>query len=150
MWVMTRAFLRSGLTEMVGANTAGYTGVLHNVKLGLAAAPFTPTPDLLLASITEANYTSYARQTVAWGGAYDDGTGNPTVAAVPSLLFQPSDAASPNTIYGHFLTNVAGNLLLGAELFNAPFNLPDQFSAINDTPVVTLNVSNNYGNSIAF
>lgn len=150
MWVFTRKFLRAALTEMAGSNTIGYTGVLKGLKLGLIKAPFTPTPDLLLAGVTQADYTGYSAVTFTWGTAHNDPLQNPTIEAAPSIIFQPSDAVSPNTIYGHMLLNAGGTELEGAELFNAPFNLPDQFSQINDTPVVVLPPGAGYGNSIVF
>jgi len=150
VWTFTTAFLRAGLNQWSGSSTGAYTGVLHGLKVALIKAPFSATPDLVIGDVTLADYTGYAAQTVAFGPAYDDPTGQPTMAAVPALIFQPTDAMSPNTIYGHCLVNTGGTTLYGAEVFNAPFNLPDQFSQLNDTPIVQLNTGSNYGNSIVF
>lgn len=130
------------LLQVMGADSTQ----LGNASIGLIKAPFTPSPNLAIGDITEANYTGYARQ----------GIGTPTVTFTGSdgleyvegttRQFMPSDTITPNTIYGMFLTTGSGTVTLwGTDAFGSPVYLTGPGHQVTITPRVGLDPSGNFG-----
>jgi hypothetical protein len=97
-------------------------GYLHLAHLHLYQVPIAILPTTPLATFTagEATYTGYADDPLVWDvpGTADDGTVE--VVAAP-LVFRPTDAVTPNVIYGCYITDTAGaNLFFFAEFDSAP------------------------------
>lgn len=100
-------------------------GKLNGAKVGLIAAPFTVGPGLLLADLTEATFTGYAQVTVAaWSAPAIGPDGTPSVDG-GDVVFTPSDAVTPNLIYGWFLVDSGGSNLLYAYQDDVPVPLDD-------------------------
>jgi hypothetical protein len=113
------ALLAAALTNHTVAGN--FSGPLYGSFLGLYIAP-TPvlTPANVLADITPANYTGYARQALAWNPPFINQAGLQDVQS-GSLFFAPTDAVTPNTITGCFIASaVTAGILLASAPFPAP------------------------------
>ncbi len=113
------------LANMLADTVLGGNGTLVGCYLGL----FTAWPGYsftrVLADLTAANYTGYARQLLVFGTQGTDPDERPEVESA-SLLFSPTDGVTPNTIIGVFLADaVAAGNLLGVGLLPAPVELND-------------------------
>lgn len=114
---LTKAVGRTMLTNAAQA-AAGAAGVLNGCLVGLIAADFGQTDDLVLADLTEAAFTGYARSAaVVWGAAFQSGDVNLPYMQGDSKVFGPCTAL-PETIFGMMLVNGAGNTLLATERFD--------------------------------
>jgi hypothetical protein len=119
------------LNLIAGAPVA--TGLLNGAKLGLfQGAPTlsgTMVPADFLASGVLPTYTGYAVKTVAWDAApIRTPSGAFAVHGEVSAPFAPTDAVTPNTITGAYMTDSAGTHVLWAEYFDTPLNFLDQYS----------------------
>lgn len=86
----------------------------------LAKAPFTPSPGLDPATLTEADFHTYAAKTIsAWGTVHADANGQQVFINTTPLDWTPTDSVAPNTIYGYWLLDSAGKLVQ-AETFTTP------------------------------
>jgi hypothetical protein len=146
-WVPTFALLAAMMNDVTESDaSSGASGVLRSVYLGLGIAP-TPAPasTLLMADITEATYTGYARQPVVWFPPYIDVLGPETLEGI-SMLFRPTDAVTPNTITTLFIASAitAGTLLLTAAC-SPNVNLSDSTFALSAAPLFQLPFSQIYG-----
>lgn len=152
MWIATFAFL-SAVMDTLGAAaiSAFYESVLGNVWLGLYIAPTpAPTPSMLLANITEANYDGYGRQAITWFPTFLDSSGPQDLAAM-NMRFAPTDALVPNTITGAFIvTQRTGGLLYLAAALATPVALPSPSFSLVSAPVFQLAYTNNYGTPNVF
>lgn len=152
MWTATFFFLAS-VMDALGAATisAFYESVLGKTWLGLFIAPTpAPTPAMLLANITEANYDGYARQPLVWFPTFLDAAG-PQDLAAQNLHFAPNDALVPNTITGAFIVTAAsGGQLYLAAMFAVPVALPGPQYALNVAPVFQMAYTANYGGPNVF
>jgi hypothetical protein len=88
------------LTEFVGA------------KLRLFINNIVPTKDTLLGDFTEPVFTGYNAQTLTYSSAFYDAQGNAVVSIGEKLFTLTSGVGA--TIYGGFLTDSAGAVLLGS------------------------------------
>lgn len=116
---------------------------LVDCDVGLIKAPFPLDKQLTLADLTEANYSGYARKTIAaHEQVYDDPAGGATFQS-PLQQFNfvapvaPAEPV-PNTIYGFFVLDDAGELIMVGD-FEA--GLP---MATNNNSI-PLNISPNFG-----
>lgn len=141
---------------------AGLVGIMTNVTAALGrfdpAAVFVGlyqgiaagiSRERLLADLTEATYTGYARQAVgAWSGAYVSPSGLILVDG-PALFFSPADAVTPNTILGWFMADalVAGNLLAIEQLDN-PVPLPNALTQLTIVARFGMQHSVTYGEGV--
>jgi hypothetical protein len=104
-----------------------------------------PSPNQVLANITEANYTGYVRQVLgAWGTPYTSIDGHEAMNA-PALTFLPSDTVTSNTILGAFIgdASVAGNLLLTDQFAN-PVPLTGPTTSLTIVPRFGFDPAANY------
>lgn len=102
------------LAEVAAAVIAGPLLVSEAVApiLHLASAIFTPGPTLTPASFTEATYEGYATVLMqAWPAPVLTPNGNVSVNASNIAVFQPTGTTTPNTIYGWWLQDHAGNVV---------------------------------------
>lgn len=107
-------------------------GLLAGVKIHLYKTHLNPDPTTPLATFTaaEADYTGYAAQAVGtWGAPYIDIDGLAHVSA-PSKQFQPTDGVAPNVIYGAFITDTAGAVLIFYVVFDTPVSLLNALQAL--------------------
>lgn len=104
--------------------------VLAGVKIHLYQNNLVPIATTPLASFTEATFTGYVAQAAGtWGMPYIGADSLPHVTA-PGLQWQPTDAVTPNIIYGWYATNTAGTVLLFAAAFPAPIPMMDTTHAV--------------------
>jgi hypothetical protein len=88
-----------------------------------------PTPANVVADFTEATFDGYAAKsvTVMFGPArYADGS----FQVFAFEQWQMTGSTTPNTVYGAYILDPAGNLLLAAR-FTAPVPMVDAFSNIS-------------------
>jgi hypothetical protein len=124
------------------------TAWLGNASIGLVAAPLVPTPATTLANITEANFSGYKRQAAGVASVpFVDPNGVISLEG-PSLLWQPTDTVTVNTIYGLFWTGSPSTSLMGVEMFDSPIPLPDTLHALTIVPRIGLDQNASYGSSL--
>lgn len=103
-----------------------------DVKLHLYANNYTPVEGSAIANFTECTAAGYAAKTLAgasWSIATTSGTSEASYAE------QTFTFTAAQTVYGYFVTNSAGTVLLWAELFTgAPFNIPSGGGSVKATP----------------
>lgn len=132
----------STYAEQIDALTlaTGVGGKLATAKVALIKEPFVPSRTLAVADVTLADYGGYAPVSVAaWTDPYVDPAGFVT-ADGGDILFKPTDALTPNTIYGWMLTDAAGTGVLYSELLAEPVNL------LNTLTGLVVDVTFTYGN----
>lgn len=115
--------------DLLTADTSTLAAVAA-MHLHLAAAPFTPSLAMLLTDFTEATFTGST--------ALDAGTGTQPIfydvtdGLLTIVIQEPvggwtwtctADPASPETIYGVYLTDNADAVLLGAMLLPTPVTI---------------------------
>jgi len=104
------------------------------VEIHLYTNDFTPGATTALADFEEANYTGYVFQNAArMGVAYDDGAGQ-SIIEIAARIFQPTDDAVSNVIFGYYLVggaaSVFDNELIAAARLNAPVTLAGPTDAL--------------------
>ena len=100
------------------------------VQIILIKAPFTPSPDLLLTAVVEADFDGYL-QTKATNGdklvSADPENGDARIdlqpAAADRFWVVTGNTNLPQTIYGYAVIHTATASLLGSELFPSPVTL---------------------------
>ena len=128
MKVATKALVRLAVAAAKAHVASGnFSGPIYQPYIGLYTAIANgPSPNSVMADLTPADYTGYARQQItAWTGPYDtQGFGSELVG--PLMVFAPTDAVTPNVILGAFWADAptAGSLL-GLDPFDTPVALPD-------------------------
>lgn len=133
MWTVTIPFLLDVLSQLAAFQASGsFTGALENLYFGLATAPTpAPNPQTVLADITEANYSGYARQLVQWYPPFIESAG-PFLLEGHSLKFTPLDSVTPNVITSVFLATapVGGTYLMGTLLPGTGINLAGPLNSL--------------------
>lgn len=95
-------------------------GILFEVKVLLFQNDVTPNRNTVLADLDVATFSGYATLTAqTFNPALTDDDGNTRVIG-PVCQFTATAATITNTIYGYYVTDTAGTLLLGAERFDEP------------------------------
>ena len=138
----TRALWRKQ-ADLLAADTATLAAAMA-MHVHLCKAPFVPSLDLLLASLTEATFTGSTALAAGTGTQpdfYDVADGALTIQikepAGGWLWTCTADPASPEIIYGWYLTDNADAVLYGAALLIAPVTINAAGQAI-DIGEVTL------------
>jgi hypothetical protein len=148
MWVPTQRLLQLAAAGLINHTASGnYDGPLRGAYLGLCIAPTPAFTELsTISSLTEATYTSYARQAIVWGTTYESAQDLQVIPA-GSLVFQPSDAVTPNVITGVFMADAvsAGNLLCGLLFPGGGYPLPNAQSALEIAARFGLDFQGNWG-----
>lgn len=102
-----------------------------------------PTPDMVFADFTEADYTGYADiDVVAVPVAWDEANGDAALS-FEGCHFQPTGSATTNTIYGYYMiTGLAAfggaDSVLKAERFPAPIPMLGTMDAIDMVPILRI------------
>jgi hypothetical protein len=100
------------LAEELAALLAGILSTPSFPLVHLAAASFAPGPGLDPSTLTEATYDGYAAKLLTgWGTPHLVASGNVVVDATPVLGWTPTGSLTPNTIYGWWVIDHAGNLV---------------------------------------
>jgi hypothetical protein len=108
------------LTGLVAAATPGWLAA----TCGLYQNNFQPVPTMTLGSLVEASFTGYSMSSaITWGtpGFLPSG---PAVVTGDTKTFRVG--ATPtvfNTIYGYYIVDSTGLLLIAARLFDSPIVL---------------------------
>ncbi|MGL4555272.1 MAG: hypothetical protein ACRC33_29245 [Gemmataceae bacterium] len=120
---MRAVLTRAEKIALLNAMTAADTGTLDEAKVGLFSNEITPNDLTVLADLTEAAYTGYAKKSVAaWGAAFLDENGKPRITA-QSLQFNPTASTATDTVRGYFVTNAAGDTLKFAVRLDEPVEM---------------------------
>lgn len=120
-------------------NTA-VTGTLVGATVGLFQNNIVPNAATVFADLVEADYTGYGTEAVTWLAVdiSDDGFYEITGTVGE---FRPTDAVTPNSVFGFYLTGVGG-IFLGAGRFdNPPIPMEDAFDHIIPTPRIRVSPS---------
>jgi hypothetical protein len=114
---------------IAGANGgAGITPLTGN-KLHLYTNSVSPTKTNVPADFVEPTYTGYAAASLTWGSPSRDPSGN--ISTDTGLeVFQMSNALTPTTIIGYYITDTAGTHFLMGEMFATPQQLVDTLSIL--------------------
>lgn len=105
---------------------------LLTLRLGLFVNDWMPEIPDTITDLTEASYVGYARQNVVdWGAVYTNLSGQAETAAGP-YTFQVTSPGPSQSVYGYFLADPSGNLIL-AERNDAG---PQSMSSVGATFVV--------------
>jgi len=107
-------------------------------KVGLFTNNIQPNADTVLADLTEASFTGYAKVTTTTG---DSETQNDPLSGERVVYFPPpaggfhfeatATPGAPVNVYGFFLCDNAGTTLLGAQHFGSPIVISGVGQAIN-------------------
>lgn len=105
-------------------------GSLNGAKVHLYKNDYTPGPGSRLTDLIEADFTGYAASAaLVWGSTFTDELHN-AVAAAASVQFNDTGEAVTNTVYGYYVTDGAGAVLLYAERFDSPVPMTGPAQAI--------------------
>lgn len=96
-------------------------------KLRLFKNNFTVSETAILADFTEADFDGYAAINIVdgstWTGPVLDASGNiKTVSPSTYTFIENSPETTPNTVYGFYITDSTGVLLVAAQNFSAPLD----------------------------
>jgi hypothetical protein len=95
---------------------------LNGLTLHLYQNNKVPAVGDTLSAYTECTFDGYAAQAVAtWGAPTLDANNNDQYSAT-DVTFNMTGSVTPNTVYGYYLTDGSGNLVL-AENNGAPFSM---------------------------
>jgi hypothetical protein len=98
----------------------GVAGRYENATVHLFQNDFTPTPDTVIADLTEATFSGYAAVVdPGWGAAFLNDDGN-AQRLLNNAQFTQTAATITNTVYGYYVTDAAGTGLWWAERFATP------------------------------
>lgn len=128
-WLPMKA-VRLALGDLLAADAATLAPVALANKVALVKASFVLNEDLVLGTLTLADFTGstpIAGVVGAQQSGVDPVTGDQVVTILPpagGYRFEATNAANlPQTIYGYIITDNAGAVLLGAALFPVPITL---------------------------
>lgn len=122
-------------------SVAGSVLAVGLVEVHLIKTPVSLTPSMVTADFDEADFTGYAAISIDQAGAAWDNDEGDAVLSFDGVHFQPTDAVTPNTIYGYYITtDVAAfggaGSLLRAELFDTPVPMASAADALDFAPVL--------------
>lgn len=111
-----------------------------NLTLRLYKNNVTPSdtdPDLASSTYTEANFTGYSAASFT-AANWSVTTAKPAVASYAQQTFTSSADQSVQNVYGYYITNAAGSLVV-AELFSdGPYAVSANGQTIKVTPTISL------------
>lgn len=109
-----------------------------NCVLKLYQSNTTPAEADVVGTYTEATFTGYSSATLT-GASWTVTEGAPTYAQYAQQAFTSSAGSQNQDIYGYYVTNNAGTILLWAERFtNGPYNIANNGDEIRVTPYIEL------------
>jgi hypothetical protein len=125
--VIASQFIINRLATLLGTDATTLAPAASPPKLHLAQAPFTPTPALLIAGLTEATFQGYAALVCAINAQQvfqDPVSGLQCIQMIEPLggwhFLSSGVTGLPQTIYGYYLTDSAGVTLYASALFPTP------------------------------
>lgn len=127
----TNAGRQAWMRRMVGLDTNG------DVKLRLFVNDVTPSDATVLANLTEMSTLGYAAKTLATGSFTVSLVSTTAKATYAQQVFSFT-AGTEVTVYGAYITDAAGAILIGAERFLASITVSQDGDQINVTPELTL------------
>jgi len=107
--------------------------ILDGVMVHLYQNDITPTPNRPIGDYTEATYTGYAAEALTWLAPTLNDAGQIEVIGTVGE-FRPTASTVQNTIYGLYLTDTAGAVLLEAARFD---NAPLPMNSVLDSIITT-------------
>lgn len=108
----------------------------------LAKSNTTPGTATVLGDFTEADYTSYAAQTLgSWGSNSLDGTNHKETSAFPTINF-PGNTGSSQNVYAVYITDDNGHLRAAWRIGGAPLALTN--GGPGYSPTLTFEVLSEY------
>lgn len=109
---------------------------LDGAKVHLFKNDVVPARGMVLALFTEADFTGYAASSaVVWSAAAIDASGQPTTMGGGKTFTVGAVPTVTNSIFGVFVTNTAGTVLLYAERFAAPVGMTNPNQVLIYVPV---------------
>ena len=109
-----------------------------DVKLKLYQSNTTPGETDTTSTYTEATFTGYAEKTLT-GASWTVTNADPSEASYAEQTFTSSAGSQNQAVYGYYVTNSAGTVLLWAERFtDGPYTIVNNGDAIKVTPKITL------------
>jgi len=120
----------NALQTLLGEDPATLAPVTDGLLVHLANAAFTPSVSLVLAGLSEADFTGAAALEAGAGPCqlFTDGISGLRVIQLNEPLggwhWQPTNTSNlPQIIYGYYVTDNPATVLYGAALFPTPYNL---------------------------
>ncbi len=109
-----------------------------DVKLKLYSSNTTLSETTVVGDLTEATFTGYSAVTLT-GASWTVTSADPASASYAQQTFTSSAGSQNQNIYGYYVTNSGGTILLWAETFSdGPYNIVNNGDLIKVTPVWTL------------
>lgn len=133
MAVNPKQVAKNILTDLVDAGNA-----FNGAKLGLFQNIVAMTPNLTLADLTPCDFDGYALSSaITWGTVYHD---SPDAQKCPGSMkqFLCTGDTTPNTAYGWYMVNGAGDTLLLAENFDSPIGIVEEDQGIALLPTLVM------------
>lgn len=125
MKILREAELRAQISALFGVGNR-----YEVVHIRLFKNDLTPTPDTVVADLTEADFDGYADfGPVVWGAVFTNPDGYAEIVGGVAQ-FTDTGAVTPNTIYGYYATDAAGTGLFWAERFEDPITMDENADAI--------------------
>lgn len=88
-------------------------------KLCLFVNDIIPIESTLIGDLTEATYGTYAEKTITnWGATFVDADSKAT--SLSPLQTFTTDGTAPQSVYGFYIKNAAGDLVLAGRFADAP------------------------------
>jgi hypothetical protein len=114
-------------------------GSLMGVKLHLYQNNLVFNPDtVVLADLVEATFATYAAVVLTWDTPSVSDDGHPEIHS-DRVTWRPTSSATPNDIYGYYITDAASAVLLAGGTFeNGPLPMHSTLDAILTTIVYRL------------
>lgn len=131
--ITTLAFKLGILADAITAVTGSLTGATMN----LFTNNIDPTPTTPLTAYDLADYTGNGTEVITWNGVSISDGGEPEIVGVVGE-FRPTDAVTPNTIYGCLLLDGAGALLAACKFLDGPRPMGDAQDAVVLAPRIRL------------
>lgn len=144
--ILCAAAEKTLVTCALQAASGAVKGPLSGVYLGLIKEDFVASPDRVIGDLTEADYTDYARQLVAWGDPFMEADKTWIALAAASYLFQIGALDPAKTFYGYALYSAStAGTLIAMEKFVGPIELLNSNRGLSITPVFDAGRSSDWG-----
>lgn len=86
---------------------------------------------------TEANFTGYAGQSLT-AASWSVTSAHPAVATYPQVTFTSSADQTAQLVYGYYVTNGAGQLVVAEAFSDGPYSIAANGQTIKVTPAISL------------
>lgn len=121
------------LLELIRGNMLNLGGGIFLFK-----NDYTPDNDTILTDFTEADFTGYASQAIPATWALTTVIAGRAFTSNAPMVFLCTGGATPNNIYGYWITDGSGNLIFAERFASAPLVMDTAGQTISVTPSVTL------------